>query len=130
MLATQLRAALDGCPRPDLPKVSSLLWKAFAAGQVTEQEAEALSQAIEAKKAIPAPQRPARRHLGSRPKQTSASHPTDGGVHSPSSQSVGLGSIRGAGCANLLRIRGELTAAVSRSATEAVESHGTRLISP
>src|SRR4051794_40362198 len=29
-----------------------------------------------------------------------------------------------------LRIRGELTAAVSRSATEAVESHGTRLISP
>src|SRR3954447_17266 len=28
-----------------------------------------------------------------------------------------------------LRIRGELTAAVSRSATEAVESHGTRLIS-
>src|SRR4051812_16556517 len=30
----------------------------------------------------------------------------------------------------LVRIRGELTATVSRSATEAVESHGTRLISP
>ena len=29
-----------------------------------------------------------------------------------------------------LRIRGELTATVSRSATDAVESHGTRLISP
>src|SRR5436190_23811433 len=29
-----------------------------------------------------------------------------------------------------LRIRGELTAAVSRSATEAVGSHGSRLISP
>ena len=33
-------------------------------------------------------------------------------------------------CAARLRIRGELTAAVSRSATEAVGSYGTRLISP
>src|SRR4051794_30073385 len=33
-------------------------------------------------------------------------------------------------CKAKLRIRGELTATVSRSATDAVESHGTRLISP
>src|SRR3954447_17038367 len=39
-----------------------------------------------------------------------------------------IGDIHGR--LDLLRIRGELTAAVSRSATEAVGSHSTRLISP
>src|SRR3954452_24291495 len=39
-------------------------------------------------------------------------------------------SVAARSISSTLRIRGELTAAVSRSATEAVESHGTRLISP
>src|SRR3954469_24897976 len=68
MLASQLREAITAAPRCDLPKVSGLLWKAYAAGQVTEPEASELSQALEARRVLPAPQEAPRRRLGSRPK--------------------------------------------------------------
>jgi hypothetical protein len=53
MFAEQLRRAVEASPRVELPKVSALLWKAYAAGHVTEAEASALSEAIEAKPGFP-----------------------------------------------------------------------------
>src|SRR3954452_287206 len=39
MFAEHLRRAVEAAPRAELPAVSGLLWKAYAAGQVTEPEA-------------------------------------------------------------------------------------------
>src|SRR5919199_1045021 len=73
MFAEQLRRAIEASPRVELTKVSALLWKAYAAGQVSEAEAQALSDAIEARRTLPAPQKPIQRRLGSRPRFTPAS---------------------------------------------------------
>ena len=53
MFVEQLRRAVEAAPRLELTKVSALLWKAYAAGQVSEAEASALSEAIEAEKGSP-----------------------------------------------------------------------------
>src|SRR4051812_29780768 len=68
MFIEQLRCAIEASPRAELPAVAALLWKAFAAGQVSEAEAAALSEAIEARRALPPPQKPVQRRLGSRPR--------------------------------------------------------------
>src|SRR5215211_183138 len=69
MFVEQLRRAVEASPRAELPAVLALLWKAYAAGQVTEAEASALSEAIELKKALPPAQKPVQRRLiGSRPR--------------------------------------------------------------
>jgi hypothetical protein len=69
MFAEQLRRAVEASPRVELAKVAGLLWKAYAAGQVSEAEASALSEAIELKRATRPPQKPAQRRLvGSRPR--------------------------------------------------------------
>src|SRR3712207_6257271 len=68
MFVEQLRRAGEASPRVELPKGSTLFWKAYAAGTVTEAEASALSDAIEARKAIPTPEKPIQRRLGSRPR--------------------------------------------------------------
>src|SRR3954452_873933 len=68
MFAEQLRRGVEASPRIELAKVASLLWRAYAAGQVTEEQASELSDLIEARKSIPAPQRPAQRRVGSRPR--------------------------------------------------------------
>jgi hypothetical protein len=68
MFIEQLRRAVEASPRVELPKVSALLWKAFAAGTVSESDAADLSNLIEARKAIPATPKPAQRRFGSRPR--------------------------------------------------------------
>src|SRR3954464_2473179 len=68
MFVEQLRRAVEAAPRLELTKVSALLWRAYAAGHVSEAEASALSEAIEARRALPAISRPAQRRLGSRPR--------------------------------------------------------------
>src|SRR3954466_8334781 len=68
MFHDQLRRAIEAAPRVALTKISALLWRACAAGQVSEAEASALSEAIELRRALPAIQRPARRLFGSRPR--------------------------------------------------------------
>src|SRR4051812_6670420 len=68
MFAGQLRRAVEASPRVELPKVSGALWKAYAAGHVTEDQASELSEIIEAKRALPALQKPVRRRIGSRPR--------------------------------------------------------------
>src|SRR3954463_9419890 len=73
MFVDELRRAVEASPRAELPAVSGLLWKAFAAGQVTEAQASELSDLIERRRALPAPQRPIQRRLGSRPRSAPAS---------------------------------------------------------
>ena len=68
MFANQLRAAITAAPRVELAKVASLLWRAYAAGQVSEDQASELSEMIEARRALPAAPRPLQRRLGSRPR--------------------------------------------------------------
>src|SRR4051795_1345187 len=68
MFAEQLRRAVEAAPRVELAKVASLLWRAYATGQVSEAEAQALSDLIEARRAIPAPPPRPRLRVGSRPR--------------------------------------------------------------
>src|SRR4029079_19619748 len=68
MFAEQLRQAVEASPRVELARVAQLLWKAYAAGQVSEAEAQALSDLIEARRTLPAPQDPVQRRLRSRPR--------------------------------------------------------------
>ena len=68
MFVEQLRRAVEASPRAELPAVSGLLWKAYAAGQVSEDQASELSEMIEARRALPAAQKPIQRRLGSRPR--------------------------------------------------------------
>src|SRR3954464_1627990 len=73
MFIEQLRRTVEASPRVELAKVASLLWRAYAAGQVTEAQASELSDLIERRRALPAPQRPIQRRLGSRPRSAPAS---------------------------------------------------------
>src|SRR4051794_16854485 len=68
MFVDELRRAVEASPRVELTKVSALLWKAYAAGHVSEAEASALSEAIEPSGALPPAPNPAQRRCGSRPK--------------------------------------------------------------
>src|SRR5690349_8955795 len=68
MFVEQIRRAVEASPRVELTKVASLLWRAYAAGQVSEAEAQALSDLIEARRALPTRQKPAQRRFGSRPR--------------------------------------------------------------
>ena len=61
MLFEEIRRAVEAAPRERLSELSAALWKGFAAGTVTETEAEELSLAIEARKAVGATQSPAGR---------------------------------------------------------------------
>lgn len=68
MFADEIRRAAEIAARVELPAVSAVLWKAYASGQVSEAEAEALSVLIEARRALPAAPGPAPRWVGSRPR--------------------------------------------------------------
>ncbi|WP_146140352.1 transcriptional regulator [Alsobacter soli] len=68
MFVDEIRRAVEAAPRNALDDVARLLWRAFANGQITEDEAEDLGQAIEARKVIPAKSAAPRRRVGSRPR--------------------------------------------------------------
>src|SRR4051812_3926958 len=68
MFASQLRAAITAAPRVELTKFSALLWRAYGNGSITEAEAQALSDLIEAKRALPVPPPRPLRLIGSRPR--------------------------------------------------------------
>ena len=48
LFCDEIRRAISASPRCELAKVSSLLWRAYAAGQVSEDQASELSEMIEA----------------------------------------------------------------------------------
>src|SRR4051812_31519025 len=68
MFVEQLRHAVAASPRVELPAVSGLLWRAFAAGQASEAEASEISEMIESRRALPPSQKPMQRRWGSRPR--------------------------------------------------------------
>src|SRR3954471_14425810 len=68
MFIEQLRQAVEVSPRVELARVAQLLWRAYAAGQVSEDQASELSDLIEARRALPAAPKPIQRRLGSRPR--------------------------------------------------------------
>jgi hypothetical protein len=59
MLAEDLRQAITVAPRERLSELSAVLWKGFAAGAVTEADAEDLSNLIAARKAVGSTHSPA-----------------------------------------------------------------------
>src|SRR4051812_1527892 len=72
MFADELRRAVEASPRGERAKVAGLLWRAYAAGQVSEAEASELSDLIESRRALPAAQKPLQRRLGSRPRSSAS----------------------------------------------------------
>lgn len=67
MFAEQIRRAIPATPKADLCALSAALWKAYGAGLVPEDEAQALAEAIQARRTVPAaPTQP--RRVGSRPR--------------------------------------------------------------
>lgn len=67
MFADEIRRAIEASSRMKLPEVAAHLWRAYGEGQVTEEEAEQLSNLIDERRAVPAPA-PARRKVGTRPR--------------------------------------------------------------
>ena len=73
MFAQEIRRAVEAAPRVKLPEIAALLWRAYGEGQVSEDEAESLSELIELRKAVgkadTAPDRAGspRKPVGSRP---------------------------------------------------------------
>ena len=68
MFGDELWQAISAAPRAELLAVSSLLWRAYAAGHMTEVQVSELSETIEAKRAIPTLQSHPRGKVGPRPK--------------------------------------------------------------
>ncbi|HWI04778.1 MAG TPA: hypothetical protein VNT52_13290, partial [Acidimicrobiales bacterium] len=68
MFADEIRRVAETAPRARLPEISALLWKAYAADQVTEEDASELSTLIETRKALGAAQKPVQARVGSRPR--------------------------------------------------------------
>src|SRR3954449_7802366 len=68
MFVDELRRVVEASPRVELAKVAGLLWRAYAAGQVSEDQASELSDLIESRRALPAAPKPIQRRLGSRPR--------------------------------------------------------------
>lgn len=75
MFADELARAIERAPRAEVPELSRLLWRAYAAGQIGEEATQSLSEALEARKAIPARPAPAQRpRCGSRPRTSESMH--------------------------------------------------------
>lgn len=65
MLFPDMRRAIEAAPRLALPELARALWKAHAAGSLVDDDAQALAELIEARKAIPI-SRETKRRTGSR----------------------------------------------------------------
>src|SRR5918995_1562114 len=68
MFADQMRAAITAAPKAELGKISTSLWRAWGAGGLSDDEAKGLSVLLEARKPIPATEKPPQRRVGSRPR--------------------------------------------------------------
>ncbi len=68
MFADDIRRALQGTPRDRLAELSAAVWKGFACGAVSEQDAQQLAEEIAARKIIPPKPAAPRKPVGSRPR--------------------------------------------------------------
>jgi hypothetical protein len=79
MFVDQIRRQAEEAPRAALPAVGSALWKAFAAGHLSEAEAEALAALIGARQVLRSPKpASAARSIGPDAAQDRARSPTGG----------------------------------------------------
>jgi hypothetical protein len=72
MFVDEIRRAVEAAPRVKLAEVGEVMWRAWAAGQVSDAEAEELSRLIETRKALPAAEKPVQRRVGSRPRSSAS----------------------------------------------------------
>ena len=68
MFADDIRRALPGTPRRRLAELAAAVWKGFACGAVSEQDAQQLAEEIAARKIVPPKPAALRRPVGSRPR--------------------------------------------------------------
>ena len=68
MFAEEIRRAIPATPRGRLAELSAAVWKGFACGAVSEEDAQGLADEIHARKAIPPKPVEPRRRVGSRPR--------------------------------------------------------------
>ena len=68
MFAEQIRRALQGTPRERLAELAAAVWKGFACGAVSEEDAQRLAEEIAARKIVPPKPAEPRRRVGSRPR--------------------------------------------------------------
>ena len=68
MFAEEIRRALPGTPRVRLAELAAAVWKGFACGAVSEEDAQQLADEIHARKAIPPTPVVPRKLVGSRPR--------------------------------------------------------------
>ena len=67
MLTDEIARAVQSAPRSRLAELAATIWRAFGAGAIGEADAQALAEAVEARKRIPTvPTQP--RRVGSRPR--------------------------------------------------------------
>ncbi len=68
MFADDIRRALPGTPRERLAELSAAVWKGFACGAVSEEDAQQLAEEIAARKIVPPKPAAPRKPVGSRPR--------------------------------------------------------------
>ena len=68
MFADDIRRALPGTPRERLAELSAAVWKGYACGAVSEEDAQRLAEEIAARKIVPPRPAEPRRRVGSRPR--------------------------------------------------------------
>lgn len=68
MIADQIRSAIPTTPRVRLAELAATVWKGFACGAMSEEDAQQLADEIHARKAIPPTPVAPRKAVGSRPR--------------------------------------------------------------
>ena len=63
-----LRQAVEASPRVELHRVQDAVWKSWAAGGLSDEDAQGLSELITARRAVPTAGKPVQRRVGSRPR--------------------------------------------------------------
>ncbi len=72
MFVEEIRRAVQATPRGRLAELSAAVWKGYAAGAISEDEAQRLAEEIEARKVIPSAPAQPRRPVGSRPRSSAS----------------------------------------------------------
>ena len=72
MFVEEIRRAVQACQRGRLPELSAAVWKGFAAGAVSEDEAQGLAELIEARKVVSTSPAAPRKPVGSRPRSSAS----------------------------------------------------------
>jgi hypothetical protein len=72
MVVDEIRRAIEAAPRMQLAKIGEALWKAWGQGLLGDEEAQALSDLIETRRALPAPAKAAQRRTGARPRSAAS----------------------------------------------------------